>query len=114
MADKPVVFDDDNPEWTEEDFARAKPGAEVLPAELVAALKSKGGRPKGTDRQQVTLRLPRAVIDHFKAEGPGWQTRAIAVLEREAERHRSPIATAAEQAAKGIAEMKDLVTGRRG
>jgi uncharacterized protein (DUF4415 family) len=85
--DRPVVFDDDNPEWTDEDFARAKPLSEF--PELEAALKGKRGRPAGTltsDRQQVTLRLPRAVIDHFKAEGPGWQTRAIAVLEREAAR----------------------------
>ena len=49
------------------------------------------GRPVGSvtsDRQQVSLRLPRSVIDHFKAGGPGWQTRAIAVLEREAARGR--------------------------
>lgn len=39
MTDKPVEFDYDNPEWTELDFARARPGAEVLPAKLVAALK---------------------------------------------------------------------------
>ena len=47
------------------------------------------GRPVGSttsDRPQVTLRLPRSVIDHFKAGGPGWQTRAIAVLEREVAR----------------------------
>ncbi len=81
MADKPIVFDDDNPEWTLEDVARARPGAEVLPNELVAALKR--GRPRSSDRQQVTLRLPSAVIDYFKAAGPGWQTRAIEVLERE-------------------------------
>lgn len=47
------------------------------------------GRPAGSttsDRKQVTLRLPRAVIEHFKADGPGWQTRAVAVLEREVAR----------------------------
>ena len=32
----PVVFDDDNPEWTEEDFARARPASKVLPPEVVA------------------------------------------------------------------------------
>lgn len=87
MADKPVVFDDENPEWTDADFARAKPGADVLPAEFVAAFERKPGRPKGSvtsDRQQVTLRLPRDVIDFFKAGGPGWQTRAVEVLSREA------------------------------
>ena len=81
MANKPVVFDDDNPEWTAEEIARARPGAEALPAELVAALKR--GRPRSSDREQVTLRLPSSVIEYFKAAGPGWQTRAIEVLERE-------------------------------
>jgi uncharacterized protein (DUF4415 family) len=36
----------------------------------------------------VTLRLPVSVIDYFRADGPGWQTRAIAVLEREAKNGR--------------------------
>ena len=45
MSDeKPVVFDDDNPEWTEADFARARPANELLPAAAVAALEpGKGG-----------------------------------------------------------------------
>lgn len=50
------------------------------------------GRPVGsttTDRKQVTLRLPRAVIEHFRADGPGWQTRVVAVLEREVARARA-------------------------
>jgi hypothetical protein len=36
---KEPVFDDDNPEWTEEDFARAKPPQEVLPPHLFAQFK---------------------------------------------------------------------------
>jgi uncharacterized protein (DUF4415 family) len=32
-------------------------------------------------KQQVTLRLPREVIGHFKAGGPGWQTRISEVLQ---------------------------------
>lgn len=88
----PVVFDDDNPEWTEEDFARARPAIEVLPPEVLAAFGKKRGRPAGTttsDRQQVTLRLPRDVIDFFKADGPGWQTRAVEVLTRAAKEGNS-------------------------
>jgi uncharacterized protein (DUF4415 family) len=51
-------------------------------------LPGKAGRPKGSttsDRRQVALRMPRDVLDHFRAGGPGWQTRMIAVLRREAE-----------------------------
>jgi hypothetical protein len=38
----PVDLDDpDNPEWTEEDFRRARPASEVLPREIVEALTRK-------------------------------------------------------------------------
>lgn len=93
----PVDLDDDNPEWTEEDFANARPASEVLPPEIAALLVRRPGRPVGSvrsDRRQVTLRLPAHVIDHFRSQGPGWQTRAIAALERaveEANRQRSEL-----------------------
>lgn len=82
MADKekPVVFDDDNPEWTEEDFARAKRAADVLPPEILAAFgKGKRGRPIGSTKpdakKSITLRLDPDVIEGWKRSGPGWQTR---------------------------------------
>jgi uncharacterized protein (DUF4415 family) len=34
----PYLIDDDNPEWTDEELARARPAREVLPPELYAAL----------------------------------------------------------------------------
>ncbi|MBA2466715.1 MAG: BrnA antitoxin family protein [Sphingomonas sp.] len=48
------------------------------------------GRPTVGDepKQQVTLRLPRDVIGHFKAGGPGWQTRIGEVLQRHAKRDK--------------------------
>ena len=76
--ERPVIFDDDNPEWTEEDFARARAGEDVLPAVLVAALKRGRGRPAGSAtsaKQQVTLRLDREAVERLKAAGPGWQSR---------------------------------------
>lgn len=37
---------------------------------------ARGGRPKGSGtREMVTLRLDKAVLAHFRAGGPGWQTR---------------------------------------
>src|SRR3954447_12849942 len=34
------------------------------------------GRPKGSGKKElVTLRIDRDVLDHFRASGPGWQTR---------------------------------------
>ena len=76
MTDDPVVFDDDNPEWTDADFAKARHGEDVLPPALVAALvKNRGGRPRGSGKEQVSLRVDRDVLDRFRAAGPGWQTR---------------------------------------
>jgi len=48
---------------------------------------TKPGRPPIGDRpkQQVTLRLPAEVIEHFKAGGAGWQTRIGDVLKRHAD-----------------------------
>lgn len=78
---RPVVFDDDNPEWTEEDFARARPISDF--PELAAAFpKSKGGRPRGSNKEQVSLRLDKDVVAKFKAGGPGWQTRINEALRR--------------------------------
>ncbi len=85
MVDDVIVFDDDNPEWTDADVARARPGAEVLPPELVAALiRDRGGRPRGSNKQQVSLRLDRDVLERFRAAGPGWQTRINEALRRAA------------------------------
>jgi uncharacterized protein (DUF4415 family) len=95
MADKienlPVInedapIDDDNPEWTEEDFAQARPGAEVLPSEVIEAFAkaraTRRGRPpqgKGP-KVAVKLRLDADVVNQYRAGGPGWQTRINAAL----------------------------------
>jgi uncharacterized protein (DUF4415 family) len=74
-------FDDDNPEWTEEDFANARPASEVLPPSLYHALTKPRGRPKlMSAKVAVKLRLDPDVLDGFKAGGPGWQTRINAAL----------------------------------
>lgn len=76
---------DDNPEWTEDDFARARPASEVLPANAAMALvKNKGGRPKGSAKEQVALRLDRDLLARYRDAGPGWQTRINADLRKAA------------------------------
>lgn len=76
----PVIFDDDNPEWTEEMFAKARPASEVLPPEVITAFgKGKRGRPIGSKKsdakRSITLRLDPEVIDGWRSTGPGWQRR---------------------------------------
>jgi uncharacterized protein (DUF4415 family) len=57
---KEPVFDDDNPEWTKADFAKARPPAEVLPPELLAQFKNTRGPQKTPTKVAVSIRLSRA------------------------------------------------------
>ena len=72
---KEPVFDDDNPEWTEADFAKARPPAEVIPPELLAQFKNTRGPQKTPTKVAVSIRLSPDVLSHFKSKGPGWQSR---------------------------------------
>ena len=68
-----------NPEWTEEDFRRARPALEVLPKEVVNAIRryrGQRGPQKAPTKELVSLRVDRDVVDAFRATGRGWQTRA--------------------------------------
>lgn len=77
---------DDNPEWTDADFAAAKAAADVLPAAFMTAFRKARGRPAGTTKadkkQQITLRIDRDIIEKFRASGPGWQARINDVLRK--------------------------------
>lgn len=79
--------DRDNPAWSEEDFALAKPAHDVLPASLAAALPRRRGQ-RGPQRepvkQLVSLRIDRDVVARFRATGEGWQTRVNEVLKQAA------------------------------
>jgi len=83
---KADIAEDDNPEWTESDFARALPASKALGRDAAAALVRPRGRPaKAPDerKRQVTLRLSPDVLKAARATGSGWQTRADAALRRE-------------------------------
>ena len=79
-ADLKVVSD--NPEWTKEDFARARPFSEVFP-ELDASIKRSRGRPKvDSPKEAITLRLTADTIEKFKATGDDWRTKMAKTLEK--------------------------------
>jgi uncharacterized protein (DUF4415 family) len=80
------VDDPDNPEWTKDMFRRARPAREVFPN--VDFPKPKRGPQKEPTKVQTTVRLDRQVIDHFRAGGPGWQTRLNDVLKKIVEKER--------------------------
>ena len=92
----PALADDENPEWTDADFARARPAAEVLREQFGAdaaaqLLKPKRGRPPKAARKRATnIRLSPEVLEYFRATGPGWQTRVDEVLKSHALRDAKP------------------------
>lgn len=73
--------DPDNPEWTQDDFARARP-ASALPDHIRQAFPKTRGPQKGRTKVPVSIRLSPEVIEHFKAGGPGWQGRIDEALKK--------------------------------
>jgi uncharacterized protein (DUF4415 family) len=70
-----------SPELTSEEIAMAKPFAEALPG-LAASIRRGRGPNKAPTKRLVSLRLSGQVLDAYKAEGPGWQSRIDADLRR--------------------------------
>ena len=78
-ASKRRVDDSDIPEWTEEDFARARPAREVLPKLVEAA---KRGRPKlANPKMMISFRIGTDIMERLK-KNPELRERAIKAFER--------------------------------
>ena len=74
----PQIKDPDNPEWSAADFAASR-SVEALPEAIRSAFPS-APRPDTVvdniaETVTVSLRLSVDVVDHFKAQGPGWEGR---------------------------------------
>ncbi|SDU88119.1 BrnA antitoxin family protein [Pseudomonas mucidolens] len=82
----PEMVDTANPEWSDKDFAKAKPASDVLAglfgkAQAKEMLKPKRGRPKSVaTKEHVNVRFDAEILERFRASGPGWQTRMNAAL----------------------------------
>jgi uncharacterized protein (DUF4415 family) len=61
----------DNPEWTKDDFAKAKPFDEIFPA----LAQKRRGKQKEPTKKAISLRLDPDVLDAYQADGDGWQSR---------------------------------------
>ena len=85
-SDRASRPDEENPEWTKDDFARARPAAEVLPefigkkATEQLMRRSRGRPPKVDKKVNQTLRLDPDVLEAFRREGSGWQARINEIL----------------------------------
>jgi uncharacterized protein (DUF4415 family) len=79
-ASRAVNKDKENPAWTQEDFSKARPAAEVVPEIVISARKGRGPQ-KRPKKVQTTLRLSPEVLEFFKEQGPGWQTKIDEALQ---------------------------------
>lgn len=84
MTKKPYTQADldavsDNPEWTAEDFANARPFAEVFP-HFAESIRKKRGKQKAPTKISTTIRLSPEVVEHFRKTGSGWQARIDGAL----------------------------------
>ena len=67
--------------------AISDPDNQPLTDDQLRQFKRGRGRPVGSNKEQVTLRLDAEVLETFKATGTGWQTRINEVLKEWAKHH---------------------------
>ena len=84
MNGKPDAFtvDDDSPEWTAEDFARARPIQAADPGMLdaVAEFRRRGRPPVDSPKVRIGFRLAPDIVRGIRATGRGYNARVERVL----------------------------------
>jgi uncharacterized protein (DUF4415 family) len=85
---RPTRPDDENPEWTDEMFAQARPLKEAAPDiyEALREAKRQRGPQKRPTKIMIAIRVDRGAVTKYRATGRGWQTRLAATIERAARR----------------------------
>ena len=76
-----IARDPDAPEWTDKNFANARPAIEVVP-HTVEEYRRTRGKQRAPTKEKVTLRLDADVVSYFRESGRGWQTRINDTLRR--------------------------------
>ena len=69
-----IANDPDAPEWTDEDWALARPAMEVAP-HIVEGHRRTRGMQRAPRKIFVGIRLDADIVAHFRESGKGWQTR---------------------------------------
>ena len=67
--------------------AKSDPDNLPLTDDELRQFKRRPGRPTGSSKEQVTLRIDSEVLEVFRATGTGWQTRINDVLKDWTRRH---------------------------
>ncbi|MDE2994377.1 MAG: BrnA antitoxin family protein [Chloroflexota bacterium] len=76
-----IAADPDAWELTKDDFAQMRPASEVHP-EFVKRWRRTRGKQKAPTKEHISIRLDADLAAHFRASGPGWQTRLNDTLRR--------------------------------
>lgn len=83
MSMKPKIYMPTEEEDHEINCGIAADPDTYVPNDEAFSKMSRRGRPKSeTPKVQLTIRYDKAVIDAFKAGGPGWQTRMNEALKK--------------------------------
>ena len=69
-----IAADPDTRELTTADFARMKSASEVTP-HVLERVPRRRGKQKASVKERITIRIDSDIAAHFRATGPGWQTR---------------------------------------
>ena len=85
--------DDENPSWTDADFASARPARDVLPHIFGTTVAQDMLKPRGRPRvahpkERINIRLSQEVVAFFKSGGDGWQTRIDSALRQFVNEHQ--------------------------
>ena len=67
--------------------ALADPDNQPLTDEQLAQFKRRPGRPTGSNKELVSLRLDSEILNAFRASGAGWQTKINEVLKNWTRHH---------------------------
>ncbi len=77
---------EDNTLFTDKQLAAMKPIAEFTE---LATLVKRGRPPKSIPKKSTTIRLDAEVLEYFKAQGKGWQTKINDILHGYVDSHRT-------------------------
>lgn len=73
-------------ELTDADVKRMRSMSDVLPAELQRTIGQRGQQRTPT-KVKTSMRLSPEVVEHFKEQGPGWQSRIDQALKEYIREH---------------------------
>jgi uncharacterized protein (DUF4415 family) len=90
LDDYEIAHGEDIPEWTDEDFARARPLSDFPElAEAMRRARGERGPQIAPVKQRVGLRLDADVLARFRGTGRGWQARINDILKQHLQNQQS-------------------------